>query len=325
MGRPGWAGRGALLKPERLPQRISCQPRLTPQPPTSAAQGASGGASTPAPGCAPFALTYLSRGQRRGWGGKGQLAPLLAGCLRRPHKRGPPRPGAGDRGGVGGGWRGLDPHLGTTPPACLALVRGGWSTQLRGGGPGAGQQLCACALPAAGPPSCTHPGAGLQGTATELTLVGTRDPLPSNPGRLWDWPWDRGQFLLKTRPLQTQAPRALWAGSSPPALSAEPAHCLSFHSPALYLTLKRFSPHTGAHKELPNPPGWVSTPTQTGAPRGSQGPWDLWSSAWQPAHLREVVPLGGAALWALRGRSAHPQPLALEAGTTPAVDKGGCP
>lgn len=99
-GRPPGLGGGAPVRaPERFPQRVSCQPVPTRSLPTSAARGGPGWGRGPSPGCAPLALTYLSGGQEEGMGGKGQLAPLLAGGLRRPSQEGPPRPGG--RGGRG--------------------------------------------------------------------------------------------------------------------------------------------------------------------------------------------------------------------------------
>lgn len=90
-GRPHGAGRGRPVRaPERLPQRISCQPRPTRSLPTQRLRGARGGVAPPAP-APPSPLTYLSRGQEEGMGGKGQLAPLLAGCrAQTPSTQGPP-------------------------------------------------------------------------------------------------------------------------------------------------------------------------------------------------------------------------------------------
>lgn len=196
----------------------------------------------------------------------------------------------------GAGAGGADPIWG--PPSCLPRPgQRRLSTQLRGGA-GAGQQL-SVRPPSSGPTQLYAPRSRAPGAQPlSFTLVGDTDPSCLEPWPSVGLALGQGQFLLKTRAPSDTGPRRLGRKQPAPALSAEPAHCLSFHT-ALPSTspLKRSHPTLEPTRSLltllggcppsPRPRPWPPRPL---------GPL---SSAWQPAHPRRW-PRG--ATWAPWGR-----------------------
>lgn len=219
-------------------------------------------------------------------GGKGQLAPLLAGGLRRPSQEGPPRPGGG---------RGVAADAIWGPPLLLASPWSEKTGPVRASSPvrAPSQQR---ALPVE---RTAEHGSRARPLRAHWWGHGSPPAWPSAGLAL-----GRGAVSAKDAAPFRHRPLGAPGGQQPrPAPSAEsaPLPVFPWPHPSPRLT------HTAAHKEPPNLQR-VSVPTQA-APRDSQGPGTS-KQAWQP-----VTSGGGPAGGDLgtAGRSAHRRPPALEA------------